>query len=90
MSYEAMYSDSLLNEAYDQALYDRILLNFVAQWEGDQQQQQPLLNKECVDDPDFYSMVEECGDDLDHLALEYQHRHRDTARVLDPNVPPLP
>mgnify|MGYP001796064914 CR=1 FL=1 len=66
MSYESMDSDSLLNETYDQALYDRNLFDFMAQWEGDQQQQQPLLNEEEmmeVDHPDFYNMVEEHGDD---------------------------
>ena len=56
-------------------------------------EQQPLLNEEEmmeVDDPDFYSMVEEHGNNLDHLALEYKHRRRDAPRVLDPNVPRLP
>ena len=75
MSYEAMDSDSLLNEAYDQALQDRNLFDFVAQGEGDQPQQQPLLNEEDMmelDDPDFDAMVEEYGDDLDYLGLEYQ------------------
>ena len=42
------------------------------------------------DNPEFYNIVEKHGDNLDHLALEYQHRHRDDPRVIDPNVPPLP
>ena len=44
-SYESMDSDSLLNEAYDQALYDRNLFNFVSQWERmKKDDEQPLLN----------------------------------------------
>ena len=53
----------------------------------------PLLNEEErmeLDDPELDAIMEEYGDDLEHLGLEYKHRHRDAPRVLDPNVAPLP